>query len=157
VTGDGAAPLGDSLGNVYLFILLLIASGCATAPPAPPGPVTAWGYRLESAAVSGFSAVTFSEVKEECEVTFAKDKLDVPKKVPWAFPGDWTGCRQMTVIPGSGNWYAYTFRYLRFGRWLLGGGAASTQHYCEGLRSSLTTYSPTPCGLVTLHYLDGKP
>jgi hypothetical protein len=77
--------------TVVILAMVLVA-GCATTPPAPPSPVTVWGYRLDSATVSGFSAVTFGEVKEECEITFAKDQLEVPKKVPWAFPGTWTGC-----------------------------------------------------------------
>jgi hypothetical protein len=137
-------------------LLLLMLAGCATAPPGPPGPVTAWGYRLDSA-LDGSSAMIFSKVKEECEALLARAKVELPKKFQFIVPGVWTGCRQAAITPASsGGWYSYTLKDSMFGRPIVLSAATVLDH-CEGLRQRVIIYSPTPCVRVTLHFLDGKP
>jgi hypothetical protein len=130
-------------------MLMSMLAGCATATPAPPGPATAWGYRLnaDAANLPGLATMFFSETKEECEARFAKLKAAAASAVR-----NLTSCRQVAVIPASsGGWYASASSDSMFGRPTVRFATLAPDD-CERLRQRgfIIIHSPTPCVPVTL-------
>ena len=125
-----------------LPLLAFLSGGCATAYQPPQGVV--WAYTGTSESVSSLRMVAYTATKDSCDIQLAKDRYDVPKRLPWA-QMTLSGCQQATVSTGADYWVFTIATYYGMG--------ASTREYCEMGRGGMKGYAPSVCAPVSVHFL----